>query len=734
MIINNKYRILRITKYPFGLVGALVAVLIIVFYWVAGDTAAKVYRTSWIGNTFGGGEKWVQNQVIDMYVAPDGTVFTNSPWDEGGREAGIYKNGDAIARAEDLHGWGRFGGIAVTTDKKYMYVSMLQGHIDGKGNDYPPADTSWYCVRRFSLSGKPAPFTGGNGWDKSMLIVSKKAEVSGLAISGSELFVAVRDENIVRVYNTQTLKEIRSFSVPTPTKIAVDKQNTLWIIQNQKDANSAQILHYSKSGNRLPQAINNIPGANAIAIDNQNRLLIGDNGKNQQILIYDIKNKPVQVSTFGLKGGVYAGTPGKIEGLKFYGITGVGVDAKGNIYVNSSGFNLGKDTQGIKTGTDIRKFSPNGALQWQVVGLPFVDNADADPKMNGTHVYTMHDHYVMDYSKPAGKQWTYFGYTFNPFKYPDDIRLRVAHGSVFFRRIQGKPFMYFTNMFGSFLQAYRFNPATDGEIAIPSVLFQGTPEKEEKLQSDSWPPNQSQIGDWIWQDKNGNGAFDQGEFDASKRDYPYQGGWWVDSKGDVWKTLRMSEGIRHFPLQGIDSKGNPIYTYSSMKKFATPAEIKDIRRIEYFPETDTMYLSGFTERYPAGSDDGKAFGSEVFRYDNWSKGNRKERWRVAVPYDTKANPEVVTASMTVAGDYLFIITSRAAEVYIYNKATGAFVIKFKPGPEVANESGWIDIPYGIRAFQRTNGDYLVFAEEDWKAKVIVYQLPKKIPVQKADSN
>jgi hypothetical protein len=46
----------------------------------------------------------------------------------------------------------------------------------------------------------------------------------------------------------------------------------------------------------------------------------------------------------------------------------------------------------------------------------------------------------------------------------------------------------------------------------------------------------------------------------------------------------------------------------------------------------------------------------------------------------------------------------------------------KPGQEVAGESGWIDIPYGIRAVRRSNGEYLVFVEEDWKGKVIFYRL------------
>jgi hypothetical protein len=43
-------------------------------------------------------------------------------------------------------------------------------------------------------------------------------------------------------------------------------------------------------------------------------------------------------------------------------------------------------------------------------------------------------------------------------------------------------------------------------------------------------------------------------------------------------------------------------------------------------------------------------------------------------------------------------------------------------PEVAGESGWIDIPYALRAYGRSNGEYVVFVEEDAKAKVIMYRL------------
>lgn len=48
------------------------------------------YRTTWVGNSFGGGPKWVQNFNDQMQVLPDGTVYLASFWDEGGREVGIY--------------------------------------------------------------------------------------------------------------------------------------------------------------------------------------------------------------------------------------------------------------------------------------------------------------------------------------------------------------------------------------------------------------------------------------------------------------------------------------------------------------------------------------------------------------------------------------------------------------------------------------------------------------------
>jgi len=85
-------------------------------------------------------------------------------------------------------------------------------------------------------------------------------------------------------------------------------------------------------------------------------------------------------------------------------------------------------------------------LQWQLLGLEFVDSADADPGTNAVDVFTKHEHFVMDYSKGSGQEWTYIGYTLDRVRYPDDprrpnfdyITLRPSH--------QWQAFLYLTNM------------------------------------------------------------------------------------------------------------------------------------------------------------------------------------------------------------------------------------------------------------------------------------------------
>jgi DNA-binding beta-propeller fold protein YncE len=656
------------------------------------------YKTSWLGNTFSGGSKWVQNRIGAMHVASDGTIYTNSVWDEAGREVGIYKDGDVIGKAKELHGWGRNGGEAVTANSKYLFVGMSQIHSGNPFEDYPAEGTTWHCVRRYDLFGNPAPFDNGRGYDKSMLIVSTSGSIKGLATAGNELYVSDSAADRVHVYNANTMAKIRSWSVNDPEQIAVDEQKNLWIDQEGAN-NTSQISHYSNRGRFLSKKITDVVDPTALAIDPHGRLLIADNGPRQQVLIYEVTETPTLVETLGVEGGIYSGIPGEVGSHKFNGLTGVGTDATGNIYVSNDGFG--------ESGTDLRAFSPSGDLQWQLLGLEFVDNADVDPATDGVDVFTKHERFVMDYSKENGQEWSYKAYTLDPFRYPDDPRLHDNVTSVFVRRIEGKRFLYITGMYANQLSVYRF----DGEIAVPTAIL--------SREHSDWPSNQPATGSWLWRDKNGDGSIQTDEYESLGAADGLLWGWEVDSNGDIWQASGTGY-IKHYSYQGLDTFGSPIYSGAASKVMPAPEPFNRLERVKYFPDTDVMYLGGYTGDRPYTGSEWGIVGTEIVRYDNWST-NRTPRWRTTLPYDPNADPILIIKAMDIAGDRVFAVDSRKAEVYIFNAETGAFETKLSPGLEVNQESGWIDIPYGLRAYRRSNGEYVVLVEEDAKAKIIMYR-------------
>ncbi|HEY9607366.1 MAG TPA: hypothetical protein V6C85_37625, partial [Allocoleopsis sp.] len=227
------------------------------------------YRTTWIGNSFGGGEKWVQLQISSLYVAPDGTCYTNCLWDEAGREVGIYKDGDVLGLVADLHIAGRHGGQAVSANQQYLFVGMEEQQGE--------AGQMLYGVCRYDLQGNPVPFPNS---------------------------------------------PVLSISTTSPV--------------------------------------------------------------------------PVLIGTLGEQGGVFTSKQdyrrGEVGAFRFAGLSGVGADRAGNLYVAQNGFN------DAATGCSLSKFRANlQRLEWQLFGLEFMDCADVDPQSEGTDVYTKHEHFVMDW-------------------------------------------------------------------------------------------------------------------------------------------------------------------------------------------------------------------------------------------------------------------------------------------------------------------------------------------------
>jgi hypothetical protein len=105
----------------------------------------------------------------------------------------------------------------------------------------------------------------------------------------------------------------------------------------------------------------------------------------------------------------------------------------------------------------------------------------------------------------------------------------------------------------------------------------------------------------------------------------------------------------------------------------------------------------------------------VFVCPNYLKGNRE-----ATVFTSGAGRNA--ACVAVAGDYAFTGGWQArGKIWVNRLSDGKAMGTFDPGPTVGGveSTGWIDILTGITAYCRRNGEYLVFVEDDYRAKALL---------------
>jgi hypothetical protein len=652
------------------------------------------YKTSWLGNSFGGNTRWVQDHIAAMYVGPDGTCYTQAEWDEGQGNCSMYRDGDKIGALENT-GWGQ-AGTAIAGDGKIIYLGALK-----PGTKTP-------ALRRFHLDGTHASFPGGFG-DGSYLLVPDKVTITALACGEGRLYLADRPGNRIYVLNPVTGAVIRDWACTEPHFLAVDTYGNVWV--NQRVPGHATVRCYTSDGQDTGRKIDDLTDPGGMGIDNHGRLLIADCGPDQQIRKYaELNSTPKLVETVGPKGGIYSGVPGAIEPNKLpTNIVSLGTDRAGNMYVGADGW--------AWSGVDIRKYSPAGELKWRLLGLEgVVEFGDFDAKTQAD-AYSRQEHFAMDLSNPQGTEWSYKGFTLDPFAFPDDPRLHINGQTTLVRYLkdrEGKPrrFLININNWGSCVQIYRFDPDRHGEIAIPCMMMADGVIRD--TTNVIWPASQPQKTPWIWRDSKGDGRVRPEDITA----HPTDGrGWDIDSNGDLWQ---VGNAIYHSKYLGLDTHGVP--EYAPPEKLPIPAPFTDLHRIQYFPQTETLYLSGHTAEHPNKPYNGFPYlGTEIARYDHWHRGSSSEpTWRLAVPRST-TNAQQVTEAMDVAGEYLFAVENFSARMHVYDVHTAKEVAILVPGPEVGGISGWVDIPYGLFAYRRADGEYLIFAEEDYHNKILLYR-------------
>ncbi len=710
------------------------------------------YTTSWIGNTLGGDDPNPPTQTlyhvpIDMnsiYVRPDGRVFTNTGWDEGGRPVSTFKDGRLISVLNDENNspnWRAGGGDAVVADDKYIYAAQSTG--PGPAGDPNPLDggEGVFVFNQSDMTNTNFIFTGSN-------TLYNEQTIYGMALHNGKLYVTENDQNLVEVFDTTSHALFASFAINNPVRIAVDREGGMWISHqdptplpttpagNVYDINGqmglATVEHYDSSGTWIDSITLPDGGqVGALWIDKWGNLLVGDTGPDQDIKIYaNILNHPFLISTFGHKGGNYAGPiRGAVGPQRFRGITGIGTDDFGNIYISESGFGLDK---GVGHGAVLQSYSWWGGLNWSVEGLEFASLAAVDPKSE-RDVYDAYHHFTMDYNQKPGHEATYVADTYDRFRYPQDVRVTsiISAGRIVY--IHGKKFLVAGNQGGVLMEMYRFEEGS--EIAIPCVAFDYGSFQNGNYQDFAVEPID---GEFIWRDLNGDGQMTLDEFVEPPNNLHRDGGYfWVDINGDVWQVNYQAENppyeasihLRRYTFQGFDPFGAPIYDFNHMTIYNALTDLPDVDQIAgavfdpTLSEGGTLFLAG-------GSTPQGAF-NKVVRYDNWDKGNRKATWVTNIPYDPDPNNTWSPNSFTVAGDFFFVDFWMPHYNLAFSAKTGVYVGRFVPGNDVGgvNNVGNTDEWQANAAFRRNNGEYLLIQEEDYQAKNLMYRWtpPQQLP-------
>lgn len=671
------------------------------------------YTTTWMGNSYGGPE-WVQKDGMGMGVGPDGACFMPAAWDEDGKGIGIYKDGKATGLVPGISS--SQGAAAV--GERYAYVALSKNGLNGLG--------------RVNLDGSPAAWPGSDNF-----VPIGKGWQAGAALGKEVLYATDRAENTIHVIDLNTKKEKLRFPCEKPWRMTVDKEGNLWVISGQDEwpllfVNHPKIIQYAPDGKPTGKAITaDVDGANALAVDGKGRLLVA--GPHHQVVKYDIsKATPVVVDALGVKEGIYAGaTPGRMGADRLAFLWGVGVDAQDDIYTFSRYPSGGG-------GADLRKYSPAGKLQWWLVSTQFMDLADVDPASeqgDKLDIYTRDEHFALDLSKGPGREWTWKGYTVDP-KYDDgrvdskyDYCGMSALATPRVVRLEGRLYLYLFSA-KPFMCIYRQGP---GEVLLPSSIidfmryFQrySLPGEPHFIK---WPVVQPKESRWVWRDTNGDGMIQSAEYETDPLILYMDNTLCVDSKGDLWIKgfdEKNWQAMWHWPLAGFDKALNPIYHPKEMKRIPFPPELKDCGGLEYDAPADVMYAAGKTKEHPETHG---GLGSEIIRYDHWSKPEeRKVHCRMVLPHSKNEDEDL--RGMAVAGGRVFCNRRYKGLVFVYDADTGEKLGEMSAGPEVHGEHGWPDIDYSLRAYERKNGETLLFIEDDWKSKIILYRLLPKQAVQ-----
>ncbi len=495
--------------------------------------------------------------------------------------------------------------------------------------------------------------------------VTLPAEAVGLAARLGFVTVVYKDSVEDRRASDLSVVE-RTIPIKDARDVAVREGDaSLWVLEGNV------VRRYGRDEHRTDIVLQEPERPSAVSLDPSGRLIVCDDGPRQQVLVYDIEDsdKPRLVRSYGERGGLHAGRAGRVDVRKFFSPRGAGFDAAGNFYVAMS------FTNGPPGNLVIRSFAADGTFRWEVASHAFVDTFGfAD---DGKSVYGRTAIFDLELgNEDPGSEWRLRSLTIDHLKAPDDPRIKFGD-STLVRDLAGRRTLFCIGQYGGGYRIYTFGP---GDLAHEVAKVGG---------DDQWA-------------------------------------WDVDDAGTIWHGDAPGKTIRRYPFRGWTSDDKPDYDWAHPETRPWPGGWELIRRINYERSTDTLYLTGYLKGQRIET--WGVAGATARRFDGWSTGKPTLKWSIDLPrdgnQDAKEGP-ITPSSIDVAGDYLFagMVKPLGGKqfVHILRLSDGKHFGTFEPGPAVGGNAGWLDMPYSIQASKRSDGEYLVLVEEDFRGKNLLYR-------------
>ena len=303
-----------------------------------------------------------------------------------------------------------------------------------------------------------------------------------------------------------------------------------------------------------------------IRLGPDHRLWVADQDSGQ-IQVYKIEalEKLTQVKTYGHKA-----QPGEFAPLAIGRIQSFDVMPDG-------GFVL---AQTYGHGSVVTRFSPDGNVIWQQVGLEFCTNGTYEQQRPDLFISSLSNAYRLLNGQQG--RWRFEGCV-----YQGPVALGQSTGTPRILTLGGRRF-YFA-LTGDRAQVFRF----DGQRLVPSAIVGLTPRAwDKKLLGEV--VDQDKPTHFTWHDANGDGTIEAEEIVrvADPKSQVATFSCEVDSRGNLLFPNHHHNVIQMLPLAKFDERGNPVYDWAGLKEIIPRDDtLRGLRPMKVCPLPDGgMYV------------------------------------------------------------------------------------------------------------------------------------------------